>query len=67
MHIPSPIEKYCLGSMYVDYIETLRADPGKVCEFSRLALENMRHDLRILYDEIHDNLKDTIIPKELVA
>ena len=34
-----PLEKYCLNSMYLEYIEELSFDSSHICEFSRLAVD----------------------------
>jgi len=34
-----PLEKYCLNSMYLEYMDALTSNPSNVCEFSRLAVD----------------------------
>lgn len=33
-----PLEKYCLGEVYLEYMDILSAERAKICEFSRLAV-----------------------------
>lgn len=36
---PLPLEQFCMGSVYVEYMEALVGDHERVCEISRLAVD----------------------------
>jgi len=36
-----PLEKYCINSVYLDYMEALTSNPSQICEFSRFTVDTL--------------------------